>query len=63
LFWTPPAIFGQCYGPVQAPPLRETNAIIARIKCRAAQRPSGTWIVEKGPTTAGQFELGARWTL
>jgi len=34
--------------PIQAPPLKDANEIIARLKERAAQVPPGTWIVGQG---------------
>ena len=34
--------------PIQAPPLKDANAIIAKLKERAAHVPSGTWIVGQG---------------
>ena len=34
--------------PIQAPPLRDANEIIAKLKARAAQVPPGTWIVGQG---------------
>src|SRR4030095_3011123 len=38
------AISEQLYVPIQAPPLRDANEIIARLKARAAQVPTGSWI-------------------
>jgi len=34
--------------PIQAPPLKNTDEIIAKLKARAAQVPPGTWIVGQG---------------
>lgn len=34
--------------PIQAPPLKDAGAIIAKLKERAAQVPQGTWIVGQG---------------
>jgi predicted amidohydrolase YtcJ len=34
--------------PIQAPPLKDAGAIIAKLKERAAQVPPGTWIVGQG---------------
>ena len=34
--------------PIQAPPLKDAAAIIAKLKERAAQVPPGTWIVGQG---------------
>jgi predicted amidohydrolase YtcJ len=34
--------------PIQAPPLKDANEIIAKLKARAAQVPPGTWIVGQG---------------
>ncbi len=34
--------------PIQAPPLKDANEIIAKLKERAAQVPPGTWIVGQG---------------
>jgi predicted amidohydrolase YtcJ len=34
--------------PIQAPPLKDAAAIIAKLKERAAQAPPGTWIVGQG---------------
>src|SRR5581483_2123766 len=34
--------------PIQAPPLKNADEIIARLKARAAQVPPGTWIVGQG---------------
>jgi predicted amidohydrolase YtcJ len=34
--------------PIQAPPLKDANEIIAKLKARAAQMPPGTWIVGQG---------------
>ena len=34
--------------PIQAPPLKDASAIIAKLKERATQVPSGTWIVGQG---------------
>jgi len=34
--------------PIQAPPLKDAAAIIAKLKERAAQVPAGTWIVGQG---------------
>ena len=42
------AISEQLYVPIQAPPLKDANDIIARLKARAAQLPPGTWIVGQG---------------
>ncbi len=42
------AISEQLYVPIQAPPLKDANEIIARLKARAAQLPPGTWIVGQG---------------
>jgi predicted amidohydrolase YtcJ len=42
------AVSEQLYVPIQAPPLKDANEIIARLKARAAQLPPGTWIVGQG---------------
>ena len=42
------AISEQLYVPIQAPPLKGADEIIARLKARAAQLPPGTWIVGQG---------------
>lgn len=42
------AVSEQLYVPIQAPPLRDANEIVARLKARAAQLPPGTWIVGQG---------------
>ena len=42
------AISEQLYVPIQAPPLKDANEIVARLKARAAQLPPGTWIVGQG---------------
>ena len=42
------AISERLYVPIQAPPLKDANDIIARLKARAAQLPPGTWIVGQG---------------
>jgi predicted amidohydrolase YtcJ len=34
--------------PIQAPPLKDAAAIIAKLKARVAQVPAGTWIVGQG---------------
>jgi predicted amidohydrolase YtcJ len=34
--------------PIQAPPLKDANEIIAKLKERAAQVPPGTWIIGQG---------------
>ena len=34
--------------PIQAPPLKDADEIIAKLKARAAQVPPGTWIVGQG---------------
>ena len=45
------AISEQLYVPIQAPPLKDANEIIAKLKARAAELPPGTWIVGQGRTT------------
>jgi len=42
------AVSEQFYVPIQAPPLKDANEIVARLKARAAQLPPGTWIVGQG---------------
>jgi len=42
------AISEQLYVPIQAPPLKDANEIIAKLKARAARLPPGTWIVGQG---------------
>jgi predicted amidohydrolase YtcJ len=42
------AVSEQLYVPIQAPPLKDANEIVAKLKARAAQLPPGTWIVGQG---------------
>jgi predicted amidohydrolase YtcJ len=42
------AVSEQLYVPIQAPPLKDANEIVATLKARAAQVPPGSWIVGQG---------------
>ena len=53
------AISEQLYVPIQAPPLKDANEIIARLKARAAQLPPGTCIVGQGTPQPGDADARA----